>query len=215
MLAWLAEHVEAPGAIVRPRLLPRRLDRLARLGRGRGPSPRAIPELRPLRRSTRSTSSATSTSTATASIRAPTRALFDRFTRAFAAAITARPGRHPRAGLGRRPIALLFVDLSKTLEINDHILKAFFGALVPGSLVVQQDFLFFRNPWLYPTMHRLEAAMPSARPRRGQRGASSGCGARPLPQEIARCLSRNLTPEATLAAIAHFRARFPRSGRPR
>ena len=31
----------------------------------------------------------------------------------------------------------------------------------------------------------------------------------PAPAEIERCLSRNLTPEATLAGIAHFRARFP------
>ena len=31
----------------------------------------------------------------------------------------------------------------------------------------------------------------------------------PLPEEIARCLSRNVTPEATLAAIAHFRSALP------
>lgn len=208
MLAWLAEHVEAPGAIVDLGCFLGGSTVSLAWGAARGPSPRriwsydrfAIDERHKVRYLYQHGHGFHPGTDA--------RPLFDRFTRSFAAAITAVKGDILAQRWEAGPIALLFIDLSKTLEINDHILKTFFGALVPGSLVVQQDFLFFRNPWLYPTMHRLEAAMPMLG-HTEDHAVIFGVRRPPSPAEIEGCLARNLTPEATLAAIAHFRARFP------
>ncbi|MFA3920777.1 hypothetical protein [Ruegeria hyattellae] len=53
------------------------------------------------------------------------------------------------------PIELLFIDLSKSWKINDHLIKTFFPHLVEGAIMVQQDYMFFRNPWVASTMYKL------------------------------------------------------------
>jgi hypothetical protein len=54
------------------------------------------------------------------------------------------------------PIEILFVDLSKTWELNDFIVEQFFPSLIPGrSVVVQQDFVFAICPWVPLTMEYL------------------------------------------------------------
>ena len=109
-------------------------------------------------------------------------------TRGFAETITPVQGDILRAGLAEGPIALLFVDISKSAEVNDHILTTFFPALVPGSLVVQQDFLYFRSPWLWPTMLRLEGAMPMLG--HAEENAVIFGVRRAHPEEIEACLAR-------------------------
>jgi len=52
-----------------------------------------------------------------------------------------------------RPIEILFVDVAKTWQINEHLVRSFFPSLIPGvSLVVQQDYLHEWLPWLHVTM---------------------------------------------------------------
>jgi hypothetical protein len=54
------------------------------------------------------------------------------------------------------PIELLFVDFSKTWDLNDFIVKEFFPSLIAGrSVVVQQDFVFSACPWVPVTMEYL------------------------------------------------------------
>lgn len=54
------------------------------------------------------------------------------------------------------PIEILFVDLSKTWQLNDFIVEHFFPHLIPGrSVVVQQDFVFAGCPWVPLTMEYL------------------------------------------------------------
>jgi hypothetical protein len=54
------------------------------------------------------------------------------------------------------PIEILFVDLSKTWELNDLIVDQFFPSLIPGrSVLVQQDFVFAICPWVPLTMEYL------------------------------------------------------------
>ncbi len=53
------------------------------------------------------------------------------------------------------PISILFIDLSKSWSINDHLLKNFFPALVPGAIIIQQDFMYARTPWVCSTMYAL------------------------------------------------------------
>ena len=54
------------------------------------------------------------------------------------------------------PIELLFVDCSKTWELNDFIVAEFFPSLIPNrAVVIQQDFVFALCPWVALTMEYL------------------------------------------------------------
>lgn len=47
------------------------------------------------------------------------------------------------------PIELLIIDAAKSVALADHIAASFFPALIPGrSIIVQQDFLHWKTPWL-------------------------------------------------------------------
>lgn len=51
------------------------------------------------------------------------------------------------------PIEILTLDASKTPEAMDAMAQAFFPALIPGqSIIVQQDFLHWRQPWVIAQM---------------------------------------------------------------
>lgn len=54
------------------------------------------------------------------------------------------------------PIEILFVDAAKTPELADLIAHEFFPAVMPGrSVVVQQDYLHWRQPWIPAQMELL------------------------------------------------------------
>ena len=54
------------------------------------------------------------------------------------------------------PIEILFIDIAKSWETNDHVVKEFFPHLIPGrSIVVQQDYVHEWCPWLHVTMEKL------------------------------------------------------------
>lgn len=57
-------------------------------------------------------------------------------------------------------IALCFVDLDKSFELNRKVVLEFFSRLVAGAIVVQQDFFFSKTPWTAVTMHRLRDLLP-------------------------------------------------------
>ena len=49
----------------------------------------------------------------------------------------------------QHPIEILFVDLAKSVELNNHLIRQFFGALIPQhSIVVQQDYFYYGCPWI-------------------------------------------------------------------
>ncbi len=50
------------------------------------------------------------------------------------------------------PIEVLHVDICKNPATTDHIARQFYPALVEGALVVQQDYLHFRTPWVIAQM---------------------------------------------------------------
>jgi predicted O-methyltransferase YrrM len=57
------------------------------------------------------------------------------------------------------PIEVLVVDAAKTVEVADHIARQFYTALIPGrSVVVQQDALHWRQPWVSAQMAWMGAA---------------------------------------------------------
>lgn len=133
--------------------------------------------------------------------------VFERFTKPVAGSIEAHPGDVLEARWDGAPIAVLFIDLSKTKEINDHLLATFFPALGAGSIIVQQDFLFFRNPWLYPTMRKLEGSVEMLS-HTDQHSVIFGVHRTPTPAELAAARAKHTSPEETVGAIRHFRAKF-------
>jgi hypothetical protein len=86
--------------------------------------------------------------------------VFQKFTKSFSALIEPHRGNIQTMSWPDDDVAILFVDLSKSTEMNAHLLRKYFVALNGGSIVVQQDFLFFRCPWLHTTMYQLRDAMP-------------------------------------------------------
>jgi hypothetical protein len=52
-------------------------------------------------------------------------------------------------------ISLLFIDIAKSWETNDTVVKQFFPHLVPDAIVIQQDLIHFGHPWCALTMELL------------------------------------------------------------
>jgi hypothetical protein len=51
------------------------------------------------------------------------------------------------------PINLLFVDIAKSRELNEHVVSRYFGKLVPGeSILIQQDYNDHSCPWVNVAM---------------------------------------------------------------
>lgn len=51
------------------------------------------------------------------------------------------------------PIEILFIDISKTIALNSHLVKIFFPALIPGrSILVHQDYHHPHCPYIHVTM---------------------------------------------------------------
>jgi hypothetical protein len=53
------------------------------------------------------------------------------------------------------PIKLLYVDILWSWETNQHVFNQFYRAMVPGSWLVHQDFVYSSYPWLPVTMEWL------------------------------------------------------------
>jgi predicted O-methyltransferase YrrM len=104
-------------------------------------------------------------------------------------------------------ISILFIDLSKTKVINDHIIKEFFPALKSGSIIVQQDFLFFRNPWLYTTMAKLSNSIELLS-HTEENSVIFGVHSPPKCNDLESCLSQNTTQEETIHSIKYFQNKF-------
>lgn len=86
---------------------------------------------------------------------------FDATASAFDAPVTVCAGDVLQLGWDGGPIEILFLDILKTSEINDHVVREFFPHLIPGrSVVVQQDYVWGELPWIHVTMERLATSLP-------------------------------------------------------
>jgi len=84
------------------------------------------------------------------------RPVFDANTAAVRDLVVVHEGDLAEADWDERPIDVLFVDIAKTWEINDVVIRRFFGWLEPNrSIVVQQDMAHALCPWLAITMELL------------------------------------------------------------
>src|SRR5215469_14817030 len=84
------------------------------------------------------------------------RHIFDQQTADYADLIRVHVGNILHAKWQPEAIEILFIDLAKKKETNDHIITTMFPQLMPGrSVVIQQDYLFYHLPWIHITMERL------------------------------------------------------------
>jgi hypothetical protein len=52
-----------------------------------------------------------------------------------------------------KDIEIMFIDVSKSWEINDYLIKGMFPFLIPGkSIVIQQDYIHYYEYWVQITM---------------------------------------------------------------
>lgn len=66
------------------------------------------------------------------------------------------PGRLEEQEWDGGPIEILVMDASKTTFSMDRMAKSFLPSLIPGrSLVVQQDYLHWKQPWIAVQMERM------------------------------------------------------------
>ncbi len=55
-----------------------------------------------------------------------------------------------------KPVEILFIDLAKSWELNNYVIKEFFGHLIPNqSIVAHQDYFHFHCYWIHLTMQHL------------------------------------------------------------
>ncbi|MEM1364090.1 MAG: hypothetical protein AAGF94_20715 [Pseudomonadota bacterium] len=74
----------------------------------------------------------------------------------WAPQIKFRPGRIEEQSWKDGPISLLVLDVSKTTAVTDYVAKTFFPSLIPyESVIVQQDELHWKEPWITAQMQRL------------------------------------------------------------
>lgn len=70
--------------------------------------------------------------------------------------IALHPGQIEEQIWDEGPIEILVMDASKSVQTMDAMTRTFFPSLIPGqSLVVQQDYLFWRLPWIAMQMELL------------------------------------------------------------
>ncbi len=87
-----------------------------------------------------------------------TNSVFDGFleiNRDYLDSIYISPGDLLRHRWSGRPIEILFIDISKSWELNHWILREWFTCLRPGSIVIQQDYVYFHQYWIALTMEAL------------------------------------------------------------
>lgn len=84
---------------------------------------------------------------------------------------------------GGSPVEIAFIDVCKTPELNAHVTREFYPALVPGaSTLVHQDFFFDMLPWIRVTMGYLAEYFSWE----GQVGSSSVYrNIKAIPEEVA------------------------------
>lgn len=51
-----------------------------------------------------------------------------------------------------KPVEVLFIDMAKSVVLQDHIVQQFFPTLVPDAMLVQQDYAYFDQYWIHILM---------------------------------------------------------------
>jgi hypothetical protein len=88
------------------------------------------------------------------------RARYDRHLARFDVPHVVHEGDITRIGWSGERIDVLFLDVLKSWEINDAVLRDFFPSLVPGcSVIVQQDYGWGDTPWIPITVELMRDSL--------------------------------------------------------
>jgi predicted O-methyltransferase YrrM len=77
---------------------------------------------------------------------------FKETTRQYAESIQCFPGDFLQYPWSGEDIEILFIDISKHPTLNDFLVQQYFPSLLPGAVIIQQDFQFPGCFWLLITM---------------------------------------------------------------
>ena len=89
-----------------------------------------------------------------------------------------------------RPIGILFLDLAKSIALNDHVIKTMFPYLEPGAILIQQDYVHYNEYWIHLEMARMRDYFE---PLYTLRGATKFYRCiKPIPPEICEASSSQL-----------------------
>ena len=70
--------------------------------------------------------------------------------------IIPRKGSITKFGWNDGPIEIMLIDAAKKPEIMRHIANEFFPSLIPGAILIQQDYVAAECPWLHIAMMQME-----------------------------------------------------------
>ena len=88
------------------------------------------------------------------------RAAYDTHVSRFDVPLSVHEGDITQIGWGGGPIDVLFLDVMKSTEIADAVMRDFFPALVPGrSVIVHQDYAAHYNPWVPLTVELMRDSL--------------------------------------------------------
>lgn len=123
----------------------------------------------------------------------------------WAGRVAFHPGRIEQQGWDGGPIEILVMDASKTAETMDRMAEIFFPHLIPGrSVVVQQDFLHWKQPWVAVQMERMaDRFRPLAHAPRDT--VAFLCEAAVDPEALERGRCADLTDAEMIGALDHMR----------
>jgi len=83
--------------------------------------------------------------------------IFLRNIQAFRKYVQVEPGDIVTKRWTAGPIEIFFIDVAKSWQIHNHLMREFFPQLIPGrSIVVHQDYFHYGCWWIHLTMQQLE-----------------------------------------------------------
>jgi hypothetical protein len=89
------------------------------------------------------------------------RSRFDEHVARFEVPHVVHEGDITRIGWSGDPIDILFLDVLKSWEINDAVLRDFFPSLIPGrSVIVHQDYGWGDTPWIAISVELMRESLP-------------------------------------------------------
>jgi len=112
-----------------------------------------------------------------------------------------------------RPIEILFIDVAKTQEIQQHLFAHFLPCLVPGGVLLQQDFHHAWHPYIHVAMEYLAPCFEITHSRVGATRAYRL--SRPIPEaDLRRVVNHDFTPAERADLMARCVASAPAEEQP-
>jgi hypothetical protein len=126
--------------------------------------------------------------------------LFEKFTKPYAEWIRTYPGDLLEQRYTGRDVELLFVDIAKTHDLNDFVIREFFARTVgAGTMVVHQDYNHPWLPWVHITANILRPVSAYIADVAGSRLVV--LTDKPSNDMLAACMHGATTPEEKLAIL--------------